>query len=385
MTLWTSILNLFRRRPRNVRVPTPVVRTSPEEEGDAPVVSDRLKRVKRSRRRKNRQLASTFSGHGPMARAANEVRAILDDDSDPFALGLSAESESQELLSETVSRLTDIRRDLTQSVDIAAVRILSEAVAMKRLDLPGLPDVAQELMTTHTATMLSFSELAEKVEKDQDLAARVLQVANSPIYTRVELDSLERAVGALGLPTFRNVVLGAVSEAAIYKVPGFEKEVTFQRRYALRASRIASSFAKDNYGLVAAGVASLAGLLHDAGKVLVLRNLSLAARSVGGKRTRVSVPTTKILMEQLHVPLGLYYARLRGLPRSVRVAMAHDEEPHSVHAADREIALPVAVAMLVCRSALPDGSPIQARRVAEALAIDDMPGVIESIQRASTL
>jgi len=391
-TLWSSITSLFARLTRKQRVGPPEpeaepVRSTgdPKREG-AQVVSDKLTHVKRTRKQRRKKLRTTFSGHGPMASAAQEVRAgLAQGDANPFepSGGLTADAEKEDLLSETAARLRELRTGLKDADAVAALRTLSEAVARKRLDLPRLPDVAQELMTIDVGTELSFEELAKKVEKDQDLSARVLQVANSPIYTRTELDSLERAVAALGLPTFRNVVLGAVSDAAIYKVPGFDRYVAIERTRALKAQRIAAAFAKEQFGRSAAGVASLAGLLHDAGKVLVLRNLSIATRRADGGRSKLPDALVQRMMEELHVPLGLYYARLRGLPRSVRVGMAHDTRMQGVHTADREVALPVAVAAAVVDSGLPGGSPIQARKVAEALCLED-PGVVDAIQRAAT-
>ena len=348
--LWTSIFRFFRRRPKAPAVSPQTIGRGVRE---TPQRHDKATPARRDRRVNRRRLGSTFSGRGPLGTVASVRQSLVA--GDPFS-GLSAESERDALLREIVARLTEIRGTLKAEGDVHAVRTLAESVATKRLDMPRLPDVAQQLMLVDINSDFSFADLAQKIAQDQDLTARVLEVANSPIYTRTELDSLERAVGQLGLPTFKNVVLGAVADAAIYRVPGFQQEVRRERRKAMRTSRIAAGFAVKKYGNSQAGVASLAGLLHDAGRVLVLRNLGAAMRLPGGGRVRVTKDVAQQLMARLHMPLGLYYARLHKLPRSVRVAMAHDSSLTGVHPTDMPIAMSVAVAQAVCESTLPDGS-----------------------------
>lgn len=286
----------------------------------------------------------------------------------PLAQGVTADSERELLLSEIVVGLKEARQFVKTDADRHAVRKLSEAVATHRLDLPRIPAVAQELMALSMDTNLSFEQLAEKVAQDQDLAARVLQVANSPIYTRTELNSLDRAVAQLGLGTFRDIVLGAVSDNAIYRVPGFDREVALERSTALKHARLAATFANFTHGKSLSGTAWLGGLLHDAGRVLVYRNLSVS-RGPDGRRVRLSPKLLSVLLRRLHAPLGLYYARERKLPRSVRVAMAHDEDYGNVSAVDQPLALAVAVAQEIHNSPLPAGSPIQARKVCDGLGL----------------
>jgi len=277
-------------------------------------------------------------------------------------------------LGQLLEQLDAVRARAQRDADRAVIRELSKTVRERRLDLPRVPDVARELMTLSAESTLGFREIAELVGRDQDLTARVLQVANSPVYMRrtdARVDYLDRAVALLGVETFRNIVIGVVTGAAVYKVPGFEKAVGRERAHAFETAVVSSELARQTGLRSLAGPAYLAGLMHDAGRVLVLRNLSNARRELGIRVADLSKSARRWLADELHITLGLYYAIHRDLAPAVRDVIVYHHTPLQAPQRWRELVELVALVDAASESQLPLGSSLHAKEVAARLdAVD---------------
>jgi HD-like signal output (HDOD) protein len=59
----------------------------------------------------------------------------------------------------------------------------------------------------------SFEELTGRIEHDQSLSARLLQVANSPMYAGLErIRNLPQAISRLGMQETRNLLYAVLAE-----------------------------------------------------------------------------------------------------------------------------------------------------------------------------
>jgi HD-like signal output (HDOD) protein len=77
-----------------------------------------------------------------------------------------------------------------------------------RIHLPTLPEVALQVRDAVESDSADAGTVANMVGKDAALSARLLQVANSPLYRgRVEIDSIQQAVTRLGLKMVRSLVV----------------------------------------------------------------------------------------------------------------------------------------------------------------------------------
>ena len=101
-------------------------------------------------------------------------------------------------------------------------------------------------MGLNADSLLDYKQVAELISRDQDLVARVLQVANSPVYTSTPVTSLEQAIAVLGLEVFCSVVVGVVATSSIYMVPGFEDEVRRERQHAMEVANIATRLCRSS-------------------------------------------------------------------------------------------------------------------------------------------
>lgn len=190
-------------------------------------------------------------------------------------------------------------------------------------NLPTLPGVAMSLMDLTLAEDSSIQKIAELIETDPSIAARVLRVANSPIYGRPKrVSSIRRAIVVLGLNPLRELVL-AVAVVQSLKVAGKsnKNEYLFPNpdfwRHSLAVGWTAKAICEEvRYPDPDKGF--LAGLLHDVG--IVALNLQLGARYskpykefvVGGKAPLSSFEKDtfgidhagagKILLSRWHFP-----------------------------------------------------------------------------------
>ena len=126
-------------------------------------------------------------------------------------------------------------------------------------------------------------------------------------------------------------------------------------------------------------MAFLGGLLHNAGKVLVLRNLSLLRRQ--HPDVELGPYLRERLMEELYVPLGLYYGLHRGLAKEVRDVIVYHQRPNEAPESTRDAVLLVAVANGLASSALPLGGDLMLRSTAAQLQLDLEDGTTSAMMR----
>ena len=262
---------------------------------------------------------------------------------EPSSPGSDPITEQRELLRQRLELLHESAR---LDMDKALIIALLEAVSNQELELPRVPIIAHELLALDPNTSaLCNHEVAELIGKDQELVTEVMRIANSPTYSVVPVTSIDRAVSQLGLLMVRQVATGAALQRGIYRVPGYQALADQERLHGQRAAAIASQLACRMGDPSLMGPAWLGGLFHDVGKVLILRNLSqLRARTRGGTASQLLI---RHLMRELHVPLGRYFALVRGLPREIDVAIGGHHDISAIPPEYRSLAWLIAAADLV--------------------------------------
>jgi HD-like signal output (HDOD) protein len=229
-----------------------------------------------------------------------------------------------------------------------ALHALVSAPGMRSLvgrigDLPGVPRVYALLTRRLDSGDTSIEEIAELLEDDGALAARVLKLANSAYFGRDQaVTSLGVAAARLGTRLLKGLVLTAeVDDRFDGSVAGFDRD-RYQRHVTLVA-RIASSLEpraawKDD--------AFTGGLLHDVGKLVLASRMPEVERENLAAAAQQDRPLHEIERERLgvhHGAIGAYLLGLWGLPSVLVDAAAR----HHDVAFDRPLTLdaPSAVAL----------------------------------------
>lgn len=157
-----------------------------------------------------------------------------------------------------------------KSVQDFLVHVQTELDA-NRLVLPTLPDVALKVRDAVTNGEATAQVIADMIATDAALSARLIQVANSPLYRgAVEIKNIQMAVTRLGNSTIRTLVTSLVMQQ-MFKPSSALLEKYFRSTWeqgvnVSAISRALCSFAPH----LNADEAMLAGLIHQIGKLPIL-------------------------------------------------------------------------------------------------------------------
>jgi len=138
-----------------------------------------------------------------------------------------------------------------------------------RIKLPSLPEVAIKVRDVVQNPDSSAARIAITISADPVIAARVLQVANSPLYrTNAPIENLQTAISRLGQTLVRNVVTSMVM-AQIYQNNDDPKTGKYLKTLWIHSTRVAaiSHILARKFTKLKPDQAMLAGLIHDIGAI----------------------------------------------------------------------------------------------------------------------
>lgn len=142
---------------------------------------------------------------------------------------------------------------------------------------PVLPKVALDLLAMTRQVDVDISGIAKAIERDSMLAARVLRLAQSPLYAaRMPVRSIADALLKLGLDRLTQLVMETSLSAKVFRAPGYEAPMARLSRHSRATAHIARIVG------AAAGAngeyAFLCGLLHDVGIAAIMIALTAVPR-----------------------------------------------------------------------------------------------------------
>ncbi|KJR42369.1 signal transduction protein [Candidatus Magnetoovum chiemensis] len=148
-------------------------------------------------------------------------------------------------------------------VDASVIKNTEEL--LRSIGIPSQPAVLLEIQEQVNSDDPNFSVIAGLVKKDIGISARVIKVANSPLFGAGRVESIEQALNILGITRLFNIVLSSSLKKALTNKNNVDMnfleqfwahtEVTAKvTAYIARKTR-SSSF----------GHAYMAGLFHDCG------------------------------------------------------------------------------------------------------------------------
>ncbi len=194
--------------------------------------------------------------------------------------------------------------------------------------LPTLPDSYLKLKEAIERPTTSFDTIAMIVSKDLSITAKILHLVNSAFFgLRNRIENIKQALTYLGLETLKAVMLTA-------EVFGQFSEQEIQRfsirqlyEHSMTVSHLARKIAKST-GKTGAFIdeVSMAGMLHDIGKLILIRNKPDEYESVLNEIKQSSAPSYEVenkVLNLTHAELGAYLMRLWGLPETI-VSAIHD-------------------------------------------------------------
>lgn len=196
--------------------------------------------------------------------------------------------------------------------------------------LPSLPAIAVQVIELTNDQNVSMDELAELIQTDQAMSARILRTVNSSFYgLRERCTTIKKALVLLGLSPVKSLALGfsLVSSMDKDKDPAFDY-VSYWRRGLFTA--VAAKTVADAARLPEADECFISGLLQDIGVIAMLQTLkgdyvSLLA-SIDGDHNRLSRAELAKYDAQ-HADIGATLATRWKLPEQLAVPIKYHERP----------------------------------------------------------
>lgn len=148
---------------------------------------------------------------------------------------------------------------------------LYKAIKDNTITLPTLPEVALRIRDAVEREESTAVKIAEMVATDAALSARLLQVANSPLYRgRVTIDSIQMAVTRLGTKLIRNLVTSLAMKQIFQATSDtMDSQLHAAWEESVQVAAISRALSKQVPNLQPEQ-AMLAGLVHNIGCLPVL-------------------------------------------------------------------------------------------------------------------
>lgn len=212
----------------------------------------------------------------------------------------------------------------------------------KRVKLEELVDKVDQLVSLPAACLRlnemvndpssSAQDMGRVINQDVALTARLLRIANSPMYgLSTQVDTVSRAVTVLGMKQVRDL---ALASAAIKTFEGIPNTLVSMRSFwehsifcALCARTLAMDCLRNQREAV-----FVAGLLHDMGKLALYSQLPDLSRraleaSANGARSQESQLAESTIIGFDHAQVGEELARRWSLPASLQESIAFHHDP----------------------------------------------------------
>ncbi len=138
-------------------------------------------------------------------------------------------------------------------------------------DLPPLPHVAAQALSLIEDPDTTASKLTELLGGDTALAARVLKIANSAMFSRQrEITTINQAIMTIGFKTLKGIIVAATLRQLNRKFGKVEQMLWENSTCTAMGARYIASRLKRSY----IEEAFLLGLLHDLGKLVLMRQVT---------------------------------------------------------------------------------------------------------------
>jgi putative nucleotidyltransferase with HDIG domain len=213
-------------------------------------------------------------------------------------------------------------RDLLARHELA--RFLEDDVV-----LPDMPAIYADLMRALQSRDSSMVEIARIIDRDADMAAKMLRLVNSAFFVYIE--SIQQALSYLGAEAISAIALAsALYEPFLGKGDdpfGIQESYDHSITVGATAGRWIAKNLKDRKR---SEEATMAGMTHDIGKLVVIRSKpdlwAQAARHAQDNRLPMHAAEREVL-GTTHAEIGAYLLHRWGIADNIVEAVAYHHHP----------------------------------------------------------
>jgi putative nucleotidyltransferase with HDIG domain len=212
--------------------------------------------------------------------------------------------------------------------------LVLETVIAALQDLPSLPAVVMELLSSIDQEDIDISVLAKKVSHDQALTAKTLRLANSSLYgLQVKVTTIQQAITFLGFQTTRNLITAAAVTGCFPEgqCATFDDQAFWRHSIATAAcAKVLARRMRFNQDY-----AFTAGLLHDIGRLVLVSSFPARYEQVIAYRAAhdcTLLEAERAVLGVDHVEAGVALAEHWNFSDTMRLAIANHHDPEAVGA-----------------------------------------------------
>jgi HD-like signal output (HDOD) protein/CheY-like chemotaxis protein len=196
-------------------------------------------------------------------------------------------------------------------------------------ELPSLSSTYACLMQAVKDPNTSIGQVAEIIEKDVAMSAKIVQLANGAFFgLSQQATNLTSAATYLGMATIKNLAL--VSEAFRAFVPDSRVPQSVYESFQRHSQHTAAIVSLLPLDSGTRDVSTLAALLHDIGRLFLASNMPNEFCSVLSRASERGCKVFEAEEELLgtsHAEIGAYLLGLWGIPNLAVEAIAHHHHP----------------------------------------------------------
>jgi len=202
--------------------------------------------------------------------------------------------------------------------------------------LPTIPTSLKKTLRLVEDLKVSLNDIANYISKDPVLTTKVLKMVNSPIYGFPgRISSVSQAVILLGL----NVVKGLLLGISVFEV--MQKAMIGLWEHSLGCAILSKTIAKRK-GHKEPEEVSIAGLLHDIGKVILIIHFQLFYKEAIKKAEAMKAPILegeKEIFTTTHASAGSWVLKKWRFPVSLVDVVEYHHRPQLAKYAPLETAM----------------------------------------------
>ncbi len=165
------------------------------------------------------------------------------------------------------------------------MRLLANAYS-----LPALPFIIEEVNRVIDDPKASAAHLGDVISRDQALVAKILSVANSPLYgIPRRVSTIDFAIIILGFNHIKNIV---IAFSLMDSISAFDSTIFDRKKYWVHSlvTATASKRIADDLGYHVSGEAFTAGLLHDLGIPIICKHFPKEFKQIQEITLETGVP-----------------------------------------------------------------------------------------------
>lgn len=226
---------------------------------------------------------------------------------------------------------------LTNFDAAVAQRKLAEKISENQFSLLDIPDNVTRIRQLLNQDNLDLAKVSELISRSPVLTSEILRTANSATHYRgIQIKHLRTAMQRLGLQTVKGILYMQTSKVTAATNSPFHHIATAIVEHSCVVAQIANYLSLRYFP--DPDMAFTAGLLHDIGKLALLREIADNYATEAGDDTYTEESLDDIL-QPLHQSTGALLAEHWRLSDEIRVAISSHYEPPPTDEANDVLAL----------------------------------------------